>query len=262
MTRSALVIGGTGPTGPPIVAGLAARGFEVTVLHSGRHELAEVAHFRHLHGDVFSEEGLRAVLGDARVRRGGRQLRPAAQHRRGAGGPGRPLPVHRRCAGLPRILRREGAHPARAAGPDPGGRGAGRRDRRRQELPHRAHRAAGLRQPSDRPRTFATRTSTGRVSWPPASGASSGGSSTGGRFSSFPTAGLSLITFGYVDNLAHALLLAVDQPSRVDGRDLQLRRRRAADDPAGRRDHRRRARPRLGADLDAVGAGRSGPAAA
>jgi hypothetical protein len=62
MTHSALLIGGTGPTGPPIALGLAARGYEVTILHSGGHEIPEVHHLRHLHGDVFSEEGLRAVL--------------------------------------------------------------------------------------------------------------------------------------------------------------------------------------------------------
>jgi len=64
--RSALVIGGTGPTGPPIVNGLVDRGFEVTILHTGKHELDEVAHVPHLHGDVRSEEGLVEVLGDAR----------------------------------------------------------------------------------------------------------------------------------------------------------------------------------------------------
>jgi hypothetical protein len=38
----ALVIGGTGPTGHFIVNGLRARGFAVAMLHSGRHELAEI----------------------------------------------------------------------------------------------------------------------------------------------------------------------------------------------------------------------------
>ena len=60
--RSALVIGGTGPTGPHIVAGLEARGFSVTVLHTGRHELPEIDHLPHLHGDVRSVEGLTDVL--------------------------------------------------------------------------------------------------------------------------------------------------------------------------------------------------------
>lgn len=48
---SALVIGGTGPSGPSIVNGLCQRGFETTVLHSGRHEIDEVAHVEHIHAD-------------------------------------------------------------------------------------------------------------------------------------------------------------------------------------------------------------------
>jgi nucleoside-diphosphate-sugar epimerase len=64
MTTRALLIGGTGPTGPPVARGLEARGYEVTILHSGNHEVPEVAHLRHLHGDVFSDDGLRDALGD------------------------------------------------------------------------------------------------------------------------------------------------------------------------------------------------------
>ena len=55
---TALVIGGTGPTGPAIVHGLEARGHRVTVFHTGRHELDEVAHVEHIPGDPFSTEGL------------------------------------------------------------------------------------------------------------------------------------------------------------------------------------------------------------
>ena len=36
--RSALVIGGSGPTGPFVVDGLLARGWRVTMLHSGTHK--------------------------------------------------------------------------------------------------------------------------------------------------------------------------------------------------------------------------------
>lgn len=61
---TALVIGGTGPTGPSIVHGLASRGHRVTVFHTGRHELDEVAHVEHLHGDPFSSEGVAAALGN------------------------------------------------------------------------------------------------------------------------------------------------------------------------------------------------------
>ena len=60
----ALVIGGTGPSGHYIVNGLLRRGYEVAMLHSGRHELDEIpATVEHIHTDPFSEEALRGVLG-------------------------------------------------------------------------------------------------------------------------------------------------------------------------------------------------------
>ena len=62
--ETALVVGGTGPTGPSIVRGLEKRGMQVTVFHTGRHELDEVAHVEHLHGDPFSTEGIADTLGD------------------------------------------------------------------------------------------------------------------------------------------------------------------------------------------------------
>ncbi len=61
----ALVIGGTGPTGHFIVNGLRARGFRVAMLHSGRHEVPEIpADVEHLHTDPFREGALREALGD------------------------------------------------------------------------------------------------------------------------------------------------------------------------------------------------------
>ena len=58
----ALIIGGTGPTGPAIVHGLEERGLSVTLFHTGRHEVDEVAHVEHLHGDPFSAEGVTEAL--------------------------------------------------------------------------------------------------------------------------------------------------------------------------------------------------------
>lgn len=58
-----LVVGGTGPTGAPVVEGLVARGHDVTILHTGRHEIDEVAGVPHLHGDPFSEDGIREAIG-------------------------------------------------------------------------------------------------------------------------------------------------------------------------------------------------------
>lgn len=53
----ALVVGGTGPTGPLVVQGLLDRGYEVTMYHRGYHEtkdLPQVHH--HLHGDPYNKD--------------------------------------------------------------------------------------------------------------------------------------------------------------------------------------------------------------
>jgi nucleoside-diphosphate-sugar epimerase len=61
----ALVIGGTGPSGHYIVNGLLRRGYDVAMLHSGKHELDEIpASVEHIHTDPFSEDALRSALGD------------------------------------------------------------------------------------------------------------------------------------------------------------------------------------------------------
>jgi nucleoside-diphosphate-sugar epimerase len=63
MTKTALVIGGTGPTGPHIVEGLFARGYSVAMLHSGRHEVASMSrHVEHLHTDPFDAAAVSATL--------------------------------------------------------------------------------------------------------------------------------------------------------------------------------------------------------
>ena len=48
----ALVVGGTGPTGPFIVNGLRDRGYGVTIFHRGTHEIPEIPdEVEHIHGD-------------------------------------------------------------------------------------------------------------------------------------------------------------------------------------------------------------------
>lgn len=65
MSRTVLVIGGTGPTGPDIVAGLVGRGYRVTLLHGGFHEAPlEVEPDEHLHADPHFAETLADALGD------------------------------------------------------------------------------------------------------------------------------------------------------------------------------------------------------
>jgi nucleoside-diphosphate-sugar epimerase len=66
MTRRgerALVIGGTGPSGPFVVNGLVDRGFETTILHSGAHEPPEIPSVvEHVHTNAFDPEAVRTAL--------------------------------------------------------------------------------------------------------------------------------------------------------------------------------------------------------
>ena len=58
----ALVIGGTGPSGPHTVNGLIERGYEVTVLHGGQHEVEFVQPIEHIHVDPHFAETLGPAL--------------------------------------------------------------------------------------------------------------------------------------------------------------------------------------------------------
>jgi nucleoside-diphosphate-sugar epimerase len=54
-----LVIGGTGPTGLPLVGGLVARDYDVTIMHRGLHERAETpGAVTHVHADPYDEAAL------------------------------------------------------------------------------------------------------------------------------------------------------------------------------------------------------------
>ena len=58
----ALVIGGTGPSGPYIVNGLLERGYEVTILHGGQHEVEFMQPVEHIHTDPHFAETLAPAL--------------------------------------------------------------------------------------------------------------------------------------------------------------------------------------------------------
>ncbi len=58
----ALVIGGTGPTGPVIVTGLQDRGYDVTILHRGTHEVLQSGDVEHIHVDPHFIEELAPAL--------------------------------------------------------------------------------------------------------------------------------------------------------------------------------------------------------
>lgn len=64
MAATALVIGGTGPTGHYIVNGLLERGYRVAILHRG-HEIDEIPpEVEHIHTDPYDEDKLTSALGD------------------------------------------------------------------------------------------------------------------------------------------------------------------------------------------------------
>jgi len=79
----ALVVGGTGPTGPYIVDALLADGYEVVIYHTGAHEAEFATEIEHRHGDARDPDNIAATLGDERwdvaVCTSGR-LRALAQH--------------------------------------------------------------------------------------------------------------------------------------------------------------------------------------
>jgi nucleoside-diphosphate-sugar epimerase len=59
-----LVVGGTGPSGIPLVRGLVERGHTVTILHRGLHERPETPpEVVHLHADPFDEASFTAAIG-------------------------------------------------------------------------------------------------------------------------------------------------------------------------------------------------------
>ena len=60
----ALVIGGTGPTGPAVVNGLVDRGYETTILHTGRHEVDTIPPaVEHVHTNPFRIGEVDGALG-------------------------------------------------------------------------------------------------------------------------------------------------------------------------------------------------------
>lgn len=61
--KTALVVGGTGPTGPFIVNGLIDRGYTVTIFHSGFHEVEFKQPVEHIHDDPHFRESFAAAIG-------------------------------------------------------------------------------------------------------------------------------------------------------------------------------------------------------
>jgi nucleoside-diphosphate-sugar epimerase len=214
----ALVIGGTGPSGPFVVRGLVERGFETTILHSGRHEPAEIPkEVEHIHTDAFDPEKMRAALGRrefdvgiatyGRLRRNAEILAGRVGHFLSVGG----FPVYRGYMnaeafvppGMPVPTREDAPQVADPALDEKGYRVARTEDFVFEAQPEATHFrypwVYGPRQPAPREWLIVRRILDGRAHL------------------ILPDGGLSLSHFGYVENLAHALLLAVDRPEKAKG---------------------------------------------
>jgi nucleoside-diphosphate-sugar epimerase len=61
--KTALVVGGTGPSGPFLVNGLQERGYTVAIFHRGTHEIPEIPDdVEHIHGDPHFRETIDAAI--------------------------------------------------------------------------------------------------------------------------------------------------------------------------------------------------------
>jgi len=219
LAEHVLVIGGTGPTGIPLVNGLLQRGAHVTILHRGHHERRETPpQVAHLHHDPYDRDDLeRALEGrrfDTVIAMYGR-LRAVAAATKGrtgrfvsVGG----VPAYRGWmnpglfdpAGLPVPVSEEAATVA-----DPSEDEKGWRVWRSEQAVFEAHPDAthfrypyvyGPYQPVPREWLVVRRILDGR------------------RRIVVADDGLTLHHYGYTENLAHALLCALDRPERAQGK--------------------------------------------
>jgi nucleoside-diphosphate-sugar epimerase len=215
----ALVIGGTGPTGPFLVKGLRRRGFETTILHTGNHEVPEIPEeVEHVHTNPYDPECLRTALQGRRfdlcVASYGR-LRATAELTAGrvgrflsVGG----LPSYRgymnpelfEPPGLPVPTSEDAPRVTREAEDSKGFRVARSEEAVFAHHPDATHfrypYVYGPYQPAPREWCIVRRILDRRPCIV------------------LPDGGLTLHHFGYAENLAHAVLLAIDQPEASAGR--------------------------------------------
>lgn len=225
--RTALVVGGTGPTGPDIVNGLVARRFRTAIFHSGRHEVDLPAEVEHVHGDAHFPESIEEALGsrefDVVIAQYGR-LRHLAHHFRGKtghlvaiGGFMGPLAASHEPrwgpVGRPALVR-EGARVTHSEDPAPSSvdKLGLRMAQANQEMmalrAEGAYKAThigypllyGPRQPAPMEWSIIRRLLDGR------------------RHIVLPDGGLRLDSRGYVGNVSLAPLLAIDRPETADGK--------------------------------------------
>ncbi len=214
----ALVIGGTGPTGPYLVAGLRRRGFEVSILHTGRHERPEIpSDVEHVHADPYDAAALTAALEgrtfDVCIATYGRLRRIAEVM---AGRCGKLVSV----GGLPALR----GYTDPAAFCPPGLPVPTREDAPRLEAPERDEK--GFRIAATEERVFALHPDATHFRYPylygphqlvPREWCVVRRVLDRRRTIVLADGGLTLMSFGYVENVAHAVLLALDHPSEAAG---------------------------------------------
>ena len=219
MSQTALVVGGTGPTGPYIVNGLLERGYTVAILHRGSHEVDEIPpEVEHIHTDPYDEQCLAAALAQRRF-----DLCIATY--------GRLRAIARVMADRCERFLSAGGGPAYRGYMNPGLYGAGGMAvpiREDHELVHAEEEdSKGWRIVATERAVFdAIPGAThfrypyvyGRYQLVPREWLLVRRFRDGRRRIILPDGGLTLHSFGYAQNVAHAVLLAVDNPDASSGR--------------------------------------------
>jgi nucleoside-diphosphate-sugar epimerase len=214
----ALVVGGTGPTGPFIVNGLRARGYDVTIFHRGTHEIPEIPDdVEHVHGDPHFRETIEDALAgrtfDLVVATYGR-IRHVAEVM--AGRAGRFVAVGG-FATYRGFIRPEDLKPSGLPVPVPEDFPlvANEAEQRFSWLMVRTEQAVMEAHPTAA--LFRYPYVYGPHQLVPREWSVIRRLLDGRRRIIVPDAGLALATHGYAENLAHAVLLAVDQPEASAG---------------------------------------------
>ena len=214
----ALVVGGTGPTGPYLVNGLLARGYATAILHRGTHEIDEIPRsVEHIHADPYDAAAFEAALAGrrfdvvvatyGRLREVARACVGKTDRFVGVGG----VPLYRGWMVPDDLVPRGLAVPVREDAPQVESEDELRKGfmiRRTEEAVFEHHpRAAMFRYPiAYGPRQLLP------LEWCVVRRVLDGR-----RAIVLPDGGLTLATAGYVENLAHAVLLAVDRPDAAAG---------------------------------------------
>ena len=230
--KTALVVGGTGPTGPFIVNGLLKRGYQVSILHGGFHEVEFDGPVEHIHTDPHFKETLEEAVDkrpcwDLMVFTYGR-LRLGVEIAKGRtgrfigvggidGGTASPLDIRWGLLGRPINLREENQIPAN----DLVNAKMSTRIAEARETVLQAHREGqynatyignsmlyGPRSQAPREWPIIRRILDGRKRLIIADG------------------GLTVFPRGYAENVAHGLLLAVDNPDASAGKDYGVKDQR------------------------------------